>query len=130
MNLPKTSQLFLAKLDDLPVNADAPVARLPGLYMTDVLMIIAAGVILMTALLGWVIFIRGPKQQGSARRIYKSRSEEGEDSSESNGKRGKRRHKRRRREHRGRNPTLAETGGLPPSRNQTSTGNSSSSHAS
>ena len=95
--------------DDL--RTPATVAR--GLQMSDVLVIIAVALLLLTALVCWAIFIRKPKAE-TRERVYKSRPhvEETEDGQI----RKRKKHRRPRREHRQRNPTLNEAGGLPPVR--------------
>ena len=68
-------------------------------------------------ILFWAIFIRKKPDETSRRYSYPSRDSKGNDagtSSESAAKSEKRR--RRKRKRRSRNPTLAETGGLPPIR--------------
>ena len=63
-------------------------------------------VVLLVAL--WAVFIRKPARAGERGRLV-DKSPSG--SAESSGRGSRRR--RRKREHAGRNPTLAETGGLP-----------------
>jgi hypothetical protein len=83
-------------------------------------LVYAGAIILATVLITlWIITLRQPtlkstqrqRRQHSPRRGLWARLKGGEDSSTS----GKR---RKRRSHRRRGPTLAETGGLPPIRNQ------------
>ena len=95
--------------------ADMPIpgtSKVPGMVASDLVMIIGLAALIFTAFIAYVVFIRGPKNQVPARRIYKSSDE----SSSSSGRKRKRK-KTRRREHRQSNPTLAQTGGLPPPRN-------------
>ena len=96
-------------LDQLPVQP-AP-RHLLGLRAGDVLLIIGVATALAVALLIWAAFIRKPKRDDSER-VYNSRQyvEEREDGTI----RKRKKRKRQRREHRVRNPTLAEVGGLPP----------------
>ena len=72
----------------------------------------------VVCILIWAVFIRKREDQTARRyREHFSRSGEarsGDDAANGNG--GSRRKRKRRREHRQRNPTLAETGGLPPIR--------------
>jgi hypothetical protein len=72
--------------------------------------------ILTLLILFWAIFIRKRPDETSRRYTYPSRDSKGDaaGSSDSSPKAEKRR--RRRRKRRSRNPTLAETGGLPPLR--------------
>lgn len=115
-------QVFLAKIT--PLFADTPTDAL-GLPVgasgaghifraVDILVVIAAILLVMTALICWAIFIRKPTNEHARTRVYKSHSdtEEREDGTV----RKRKRHKTQRRAHRARNPTLAEAGGLPPVR--------------
>lgn len=83
-----------------------------GLQTMDLLMIIAAALLLLTALVCWAIFIRRPDE--GEKRDYKTRPHIQE--TEDGRIRKRKKHKRLRREHRQRNPTLSEAGGLPPVR--------------
>jgi hypothetical protein len=70
-------------------------------------------------ILGWAIFIRKRPDDGSRRYSYpsrKSRTSDSDKSRESTAESGTR--KRRRRKRRPLNPTLAQTGGLPPIRSE------------
>ena len=105
-------------LAELPITA--PTTKVPGLWASDLFLIFAAALLLCGTIAAWVFFTKRPRSSGGspARKVYKgispANAEAGGDESGS-GKRRKRR-KSRRREHRGRNPTLSETGGLPPPR--------------
>lgn len=87
---------------------------LAGMHMSDILLVLTAAILVMTALIVWAVFFRKPKADGTRARIHKSRPQEEE--TEDGMIRKRKRHKRRRRDHRTRNPTLSETGGLPPPR--------------
>jgi hypothetical protein len=76
------------------------------------LLFIAFGVVTLLVLI-WATFIRKPPDDSSRRYSYPSRDSNKNNAGESGGKSGRR---RRRRKRRSRNPTLAETGGLPPIR--------------
>src|SRR6266404_5123914 len=80
----------------------------------DGLIVFAAvlGVTLILAL--WAAFIRKKKRR-SSRHLSHEHAAERVESADPDGSK-KRKWRRRRREHRPRNPTLAETGGLPPVR--------------
>jgi hypothetical protein len=86
--------------------------NLLGMRLTDILLIMAVTLLLATALILWAIFLRRPKDDPAHPRVYKSRpyAEERDDGTI----RKRKKHKRLRRHHRTRNPTLAEAGGLPP----------------
>jgi hypothetical protein len=96
-------------LDQLPVQP-AP-RNLLGMRVGDIMLMIGVAFLVGLALLIWAVYIRKPKSETSER-VYNSRpyAEEREDGTIR--KRKKRR--RQRRDHRTRNPTLAEVGGLPP----------------
>ncbi len=95
--------------------------RVPG-TVQDFIAIFGAGLFLLVVLLVWARYFRKRPRDGSSHERHHHRHRE-ERTSEADGgddESGPRRHrrKRRRREHRTRNPTLAETGGLPPPRTQ------------
>lgn len=100
-------QLLAANLPDgtpLPKSL-APGAQhsLQGFFP---IVLVVSSIIL--ALLVWAVFIRSrPKSQKRGVILDDGTGSGGEES-------GRRRRRRRRREHRSRNPTRAETGGLPP----------------
>ncbi len=81
--------------------------------------LIGAISVVTVAILIWAIFIRKPGRERPRSYHYPSPSNaESESRNGGNGSSGHhgRRRKRRRRSHRPRNPTLSETGGLPPVR--------------
>ena len=118
------SSVMLAQLDGLnPLNPTAPVGRTTGLLLKDVMVIVATGLILAVVLILWARhYVRRRKR--SRRNPHHDRAAdssltpsvplagEGEEPQH----RRRRRKRRRRRDHRSRNPTLAETGGLPPAK--------------
>lgn len=86
----------------------------PG-FPTEVwYLLIAVGVIVVGFII-WAVFLRRPPEEfsgwGPSHSKYQPPAPAGEGSETH-----RRRRRRRRREHRPRNPTLAETGGLPPIR--------------
>lgn len=95
--------------------------RVPG-TVQDFIAIFGAGLFLLVVLLVWARFFRKRPREGSGheRHHHRHREERTSDADGGEDESGPRRHrrKRRRREHRTRNPTLAETGGLPPPRSQ------------
>jgi hypothetical protein len=101
------AQMMAANLPDgtpLP-NSLAPGAQhsLQGFFP---IALVVVSIIL--GLLVWAVFIRRrPKSRKRGIILDEEQASGGDDS-------GKRRRRRRRREHRSRNPTRAETGGLPP----------------
>jgi hypothetical protein len=67
----------------------------------------------------WAIFIRKQKGESSRRYSYhRSREEVSKSAAPAAPTAPQTRHRKRRRRHRRRNPTLAETGGLPPVRTE------------
>lgn len=109
-----------ATTPELPpeVAAGRPVgsSQLPGMHFSDLLIVLIVAVLLMTALICWAVFLRKPKNEHGRTRIYKSRPTE--EVTEDGLIRKRKRRKEKRREHRTRNPTLSETGGLPPPRTE------------
>jgi len=83
----------------------------------ELIAILAAVGLLVCLLLVWAIF--GRQRQRERSRLSDqdwTREKNSGDDAGSGGKESRRRRRRRRREHRPRNPTLAETRGLPPLR--------------
>lgn len=131
---------FAASLDFLPGSTSSG-TRTAGVLIGDILLVVAAALVLALVLfLGVKYLYKGSESSRTSNwRVSSSRRRRGESGS-SNGSEGSvseeegeaseegeadengmvRRRKRRRRQkrdHRPRNPTLAETGGLPPERN-------------
>ena len=75
-----------------------------------------SGIIVVMALI-WAVFIRKRENDGSSRYTYPHASDGARDSRAKTEAGSHRRRRRKRRRHR-RNPTLAETGGLPPIRHE------------
>ena len=88
-----------------------------GFNRRDVLIVISIGVVLGALLFVWAYF-RYRKEDGiDDRDTEEAESEPTQSTSESGEpERRRRRKRRRRREHRPRNPSLQQTGGLPPPR--------------
>jgi hypothetical protein len=113
-----TLPLLLAQLDAKEVEDMRNAARLskPKLFGTDITIVLAVALTLAALLFFWAFFVRKrPKNvRGS---IVVSRHDK--HSREAYGSSGRRKHRKRRADHPsnwGRNPTLSETGGLPPPR--------------
>jgi hypothetical protein len=113
MSLLNLTPIFAAAvnnpIDQLPVQP-AP-RNLLGMRASDMMLIIGVAFVLSLGLLLWAVYIRKPKRE-SSERVYNSRPyvEERPDGTI----RKRKKSRRRRRDHRQRNPTLAEVGGLPP----------------
>jgi hypothetical protein len=111
-----TLPLMLAQIDSKEVEELRNAAKLsrPQLFGTDITVILAITLALAAVLFFWAFFVRKrPKNlRGS---IVVTRAEK--HSKEAYGSSGRRKHRKRRADHPsnwGRNPTLSETGGLPP----------------
>lgn len=108
----------------------APVAaadQQPGLIRAagpaqDLLIVLGAGIGVLVLLIIWAVYLRRRSRHHSSHHHHHHRSEPAPTAapatSEEEPTSHHHHHRRRRqkREHRGRNPTLAETGGLPPPR--------------
>jgi hypothetical protein len=77
------------------------------------LMVFGALFLVISLVFIWALFIRKDSRKRKRHYHYPSTSSSGDDPEHVS---GKRKWKKRRRDHRPRNPTLAETGGLPPIR--------------
>lgn len=101
-----------------------PISKASGLLLSDIFLIAAIAVALLLVLLFWARYLRNlkirkPKTEG--KRVYRDSDEAAErEAAEAAAVEARRKYKYRyrRRDHRLRNPTLAETGGLPPERNE------------
>jgi len=110
---------FLAQsiLDPVPPQTSPGGAKLPAIF-GDVLVIIAVALLLLGLLMLWAKYLR-PRSRDSSRASHtRTLAEDTPEPEADNHHRRRRRHKRRRRDHRSRNPTLAETGGLPAPRRE------------
>lgn len=118
--------MSLPLLGQIDLRPPSAASKLPTLLLPDILTILGIGLGLMVILLLWVIFVRKRKQPRSSNRItYRTGVIEEDSPLETDSghhRHHHRRHRRRRRDHRERNPTLAETGGLPPPREDESHG--------
>ena len=115
--------LLFAQLDGLnPLNPSAPVTRTTGLLFKDVLVIIVTGLALGLLLLLWArYYVRRKKRHHHDRKaISHSVPAAADQEIEEEPHRHSARRRKRRREHRPRNPTLAETGGLPTTKTEPS----------
>ena len=109
---------FAGLMDDDPLPGFGPMSPI----MKERLIVFGAMILVLLVVLGWAVLFRGHRRR-SARREDRRRRRH---SFTKNAAKGvaeireyvKKRQRRRRREHRPRNPTLAETGGLPPVRDE------------
>jgi hypothetical protein len=111
-----TLPFLLAQIDAKEVEEMKNAARMsrPQLFGTDITVVLAIALALAAILFFWAFFIR--KRPKSVRgSIVVTRHDK--HSKEAYGSSGRRKHRKRRADHPsnwGRNPTLSETGGLPP----------------
>ena len=116
--------VLFAQLEGLnPLTSTTPVARTTGLFFKDVLVIIATGLALGLMLLLWARhYVKRKKRLQHHDRKVASRSlpAASDQDEEEQPQHHSRRRRKRRREHRPRNPTLAETGGLPTAKSEPS----------
>jgi hypothetical protein len=89
-----------------------------GPMVRDISLILAAVVLLTAVLIYWAAYVRKPKGRNSRSRNASSASHEVAPRPAEKSSSSRRRRRRRRRDHRPRNPTLAETGGLPPPKSE------------
>jgi hypothetical protein len=95
---------------------DLPAAsKVPGLVASDLILIVGLGTLIFGGIVTWVVFVRGPRKHPSEKRSYPKAVPPVTVTDD-----GRERHRKkkrvRRRDHRQRNPTLSQTGGLPPPR--------------
>ena len=113
-----TLPLLLAQIDSREVEDLRNAAKFsrPKIFGADVTIVLAIALVLAALLFFWAFFLRRrPKSvRGS---IVVTRADK--HSKEAYGSSGRRKHRKRRADHPsnwGRNPTLSETGGLPPAK--------------
>jgi len=121
------THFLLAQLDGLnPLNPTGPVGKSTGLVFMDVLAIVATGLVLGAVLLVWARYRARSKKHRPHRQRERTATaptgiplnEEGGDDGAGRDDPRHSKRRRRRRDHRPRNPTLGETGGLPPNKSE------------
>jgi hypothetical protein len=90
-------------------------SKVPRLVASDLILIIGLAALLFGAVITWVVFVRGPRKHPSERSSPKLAAPKPVVTDDGRERR-KRKKRMRRRDHRQRNPTLSQTGGLPPPR--------------
>lgn len=119
-----TIQVMTMLGDLVPQVQGQPLGKMPVLVLKDIVLIISAALALLLLLLLWAKYLRNArprKHRTGGQKVVRSVTEpENEDETEEDSPEVRRRYKYRykRRDHRVRNPTLAETGGLPPARTE------------
>ena len=113
---------LMAKVD-LPMPVETP-SSVPGMLGKDVLLILSTSIPIMLFLVGLVIYKKKRKDARAASKLAPrvANLDDDDDDDGASANQRKRKRRRRRREHRPRNPTLAQTGGLPPVRSENSAG--------
>ena len=109
---------FAALLDDDPLPGFGPMSPV----MKERLIVVGAMILVLLVVLGWALLFRSQRQRSARREDRRHRRH----SFAKKAAKGvaeireyvKEHRRRRRREHRPRNPTLSETGGLPPVRGE------------
>lgn len=90
------------------------VSKASKFVMSDVFLITAGAVLVFVIFFGWIVLVRGSKSSLPGTRSTRSSHSHSSSEPRSDGAhRVRKKRRERRREHRGRNPTLAEVGGLP-----------------
>ena len=92
-----------------------PTSTVSGRVASDMVLIVGLAVLLFVTVIVWAVFIRGPRKHPSednSPRLNTPKATVSEDGTE----RRRKKKRTRRRDHRQRNPTLSQTGGLPPPR--------------
>jgi hypothetical protein len=114
LNLP----LLLAQIDakELEDMKNAARASRPNLFGADITIVLAVALAAAAILFFWAFFVRKRPKNARGSIVVTRRDKH---SKEARGASGRRKHRKRRGDHPstwGRNPTLSETGGLPPQR--------------
>ena len=108
----------------LPIFAAPTLTDLPEysrgsrLVVSDMTLVLGAIVLIILGLVFWVVFIRGPRKHPDEQHEpqLEANSKPAVTITEDGRERHRKKKRMRRRDHRHRNPTLDQTGGLPPPR--------------
>lgn len=101
---------LLAAAVDLPKTSP-----IPTLVASDLILVIGLAALLFGGLISWIVFVRGPRRHPSERKDP-PKTTPAVTVTEDGRERHRKKKRSRRRDHRQRNPTLSQTGGLPPPR--------------
>jgi hypothetical protein len=108
---------ILANVD--PLRRLETVTKTTKLYLGDTLVVFLVGGAIFAALAVWAIYRRRRRKRVTGGdKVYRPSQSTAEEAAHAEELRRRYKRRVRRREHRGRNPTLAETGGLPPVRSE------------
>jgi hypothetical protein len=103
--------LYAAVTVELPRSS-----KVPGLVASDLILMIGLAALLFGGLISWIVFIRGPRKHPAENRDVAKTASPSVTITEDGRERHRKKRRTRRRDHRQRNPTLSQTGGLPPPR--------------
>ena len=99
------------------VSVDLPkTSKVPGLVASDLILMIGLAALIFGGLISWIVFVRGPRKHPSEHKNF-TKSAPTVTVTDDGRERHRKKRRTRRRDHRHRNPTLDQTGGLPPPRN-------------
>jgi hypothetical protein len=105
---------FVAIFAEIP--NDLKPSKVPGLVATDMILVIGLAALLFAGLISWIVFVRGPRKHPSEKRTVVKPPPPAVTITEDGRERHRKKKRSKRRDHRQRNPTLSQTGGLPPPR--------------
>ena len=98
------------------ISVDLPkTSKVPGLVASDLILMVGLAALLFGGLISWIVFVRGPRKHPSENRTF-TKSTPSVTITDDGRERHRKKRRNRRRDHRQRNPTLSQTGGLPPPR--------------
>jgi hypothetical protein len=98
----------------LPI--DLPNKKVTSMFASDLILVIGLAALLFGGLISWIVFVRGPRKHPSENRSLPKPHTPSVTITEDGRERHRKKRRARRRDHRSRNPTLSQTGGLPPPR--------------
>lgn len=108
---------ILANVD--PLRRLDTVTKTTKMALADTLVVFIAGGAIFAALAIWLIYRRKRRKRVTGgEKVYRPSQSPAEEEAQAEELRRRYKRRVRRRDHRGRNPTLAETGGLPPVRSE------------
>ncbi len=99
---------------DLPFGKTVVAGKSTAVALRGVIPVLGAGLLIFLLLVLWAKFIRKKRDRSRESHPALASTAKSDDDENGHGHHQHRRRRKRRREHRPRNPTLAETGGLPP----------------
>lgn len=94
----------------------ATASKVPKLVASDLILVIGLAALLFGAIISWIVFVRGPRKHPNEEHSGPPEAKPNVTITEDGRERHRKKKRSRRRDHRQRNPTLSQTGGLPPPR--------------